>query len=54
MAKMLYGAINLAGTGVFLYKLRSMGLLPITSSDWVSLLPTRTPVEHSSLGMPLE
>jgi len=48
-AKLLYLVVNLAGTGVFFYKLRSMGLLPITAADWISLLPTRTPIEYSSV-----
>lgn len=52
-AKLIFIALNLAGTGVFLWKLRGMGLLPITSSDWVSLLPDRTAVEHSALESPV-
>ncbi len=53
-AKALFAALNVAGTCVFLWKLRAMGLLPITSSDWLALLPTRTHVEHSSLAVPME
>jgi hypothetical protein len=52
-AKLIFIALNLAGTGVFLWKLRGMGLLPVTSSDWVSLLPDRTAVEHSALESPV-
>ena len=50
-AKLLYAVINLAGCGFFFYKLHSMGLMPITSSDWVSLLPVRTQSDYSSLGL---
>ncbi len=52
-AKALYLIINLAGTGVFVWKMRAMGVLPLAASDWVSLLPDRTAVEHSSLGVPI-
>ena len=40
-AKALFLLINAVGVGIFLYKLRSLGLLPLTSADWVSLLPRR-------------
>jgi hypothetical protein len=47
-AKLLYAALNLGGCGVFFWKLHAMGLMPITSSDWISLLPVRTQVDYSS------
>jgi hypothetical protein len=52
MAKALYTLINLGGLGIFLWKLRGMGLLPVTAGDWVTMLPTRTPVEYSAVGTP--
>lgn len=52
--KLLYVLLNLIGVGVVGYKLRNMGLLPVTSADWVSLLPLRHPAEWSSRAMPLE
>jgi hypothetical protein len=52
-AKLLYAAINLAGVGVFVWKIRGMGLLPVTSADWVSLLPARLPLEHSATAIPV-
>jgi len=53
LPKLTYIAINLVGVGIIMYKFQSMGLLPITSADWVSLLPERHPAEFSSLGVPL-
>lgn len=46
-AKGIYVAINLVGCGIVLWKLRSIGLLPLTSADWVSLLPPKRFVEFS-------
>jgi len=39
---------DLAGCGVFFWKLHAMGLMPLTSSDWISLLPVRTQADYSS------
>jgi hypothetical protein len=41
-------AADLAGCGVFFWKLHAMGLMPLTSSDWISLLPVRTQADYSS------
>ena len=46
-AKGIYVAINLVGCGIVLWKLRSIGLLPLTSADWVQLLPPKRFVEFS-------
>jgi hypothetical protein len=51
-AKAVYLLINLAGVGFLAWKLRSMGLLPLTSADWVSLLPVRHATEWSSPAAP--
>lgn len=48
-----YVAINLAGAAVVAWKLRAMGLLPLTSADWVSLLPDTVFVDHSVGALPL-
>ena len=45
--------LNLVGVAVVMYKLRAMGLLPLTSADWVSLLPSRHPTEFSAGFTPL-
>lgn len=50
--KLIYVVINLGSCGLILYKFKSMGLLPLTSADWVSLIPERLAAEHSSMGMP--
>jgi len=46
-AKAIYVLINFVGVALFFWKLRAMGLLPITSSDWISLLPIRVQTEYS-------
>jgi ER membrane protein complex subunit 4 len=46
--KLIYIAINLVGCAFFFYKLRVMGLMPITSSDWVSLIPIQQHIDYSS------
>lgn len=53
LAKAAYVALNLLGVGVVGYKLRVMGLLPVTSADWVSLLPARHAAEFSAGALPL-
>jgi hypothetical protein len=49
----VYVLLNLVGVGIVAWKLRAMGLLPLTSADWVSLLPTTRFIDHSSLAVPL-
>ena len=41
LSKLVYVALNVVGLLVVLWKVRAMGLLPLTSADWVSLLPAR-------------
>ena len=53
LPKLLYIALNLVGAAVIMWKFKAMGLLPITSADWVSMLPTRSYVESSAAGSPL-
>ena len=38
MAKLTFVGLNLALLGVALYKLSTLGLLPITAADWVRLV----------------
>lgn len=45
--KGLYVLTNVLGVAMAMYKCKSMGLLPLYSSDWVSLLPIPTPAEVS-------
>ena len=47
-AKSVYVAINLGGCAFMLWKLRSLGVLPATSADWVHLLPPKRFLEFSS------
>ena len=53
LPKLIYVVLNLVGVGVVAYKLRVMGLLPLTSADWVSLLPSRHPAEFSAGAQPM-
>jgi len=45
LAKLVYVACCLAGLGVALYKMSQMGLLPLTSADWISLIEPRRSVD---------
>ena len=53
MAKLTYVAMNLLGLAMGMYKCATMGLLPLTSSDWVRLLGTRPALEYSGGAVPL-
>ena len=48
-----YVLLNLVGVAVVIWKVRAMGLLPLTSADWVSLLPDTRFVDYSAGAMPL-
>jgi ER membrane protein complex subunit 4 len=50
-AKLIYIALNLAGLGVALYKCFTMGLLPLSSADWVSLVEPKRAAEMSGGGI---
>ena len=47
LGKAIYAAINLVGCLVVVWKLCGIGLLPLTSADWVHLLPAKRFVEFS-------
>ncbi|CAI9094701.1 OLC1v1030483C1 [Oldenlandia corymbosa var. corymbosa] len=51
--KLVYIALNLAGLGLGVWKLNTLGLLPTHASDWVSSLPPAQEVEYSGGGIPL-
>ncbi len=50
--KAIFIGIQIIAISLFIYKVRSMGLIPLTSADWVWLLPTKVPAERSSLLAP--
>lgn len=52
-AKLTYIALNFVGLGVALYKCFTMGLLPLSSTDWVSLIEPRPITEISGGGISL-
>jgi ER membrane protein complex subunit 4 len=39
--KLVFVALQLLSVGLALYKCSTMGLLPVTSADWTSLIPER-------------
>lgn len=39
MPKLIFASLQVLALGVALYKCSTMGLLPLTSADWVSYLP---------------
>jgi ER membrane protein complex subunit 4 len=41
LAKLIYVSLQLLAVGIALYNCQRMGLLPITSADWLSFLPER-------------
>lgn len=49
--KLAYAGTQLANLAVAVYKIGTMGLLPLTSADWVSLLPVRQAVEVSAAAL---
>jgi len=46
--RMLYCLIQMSGLAFALYKLAGIGFLPTHLSDWVSSIPTPTPLEYSA------
>ena len=51
--KLAFVGVNLVGLAMALYKCNSLGLLPLSSSDWVHLLPIKESEEWSGGGAPL-
>lgn len=49
--KLLFIALNLAGLGLGVWKLNTLGLLPTHASDWVSSLPPAPEVEFAGGGL---
>jgi len=47
LPKIVFCSLQLLALGVALYKCSTMGLLPLTSADWTSYLPVKTPLESS-------
>ena len=45
--KIAFVVLSCVAASAGLYKLHLMGLLPLTSSDWVALLSTKKALEHS-------
>ena len=51
MPKLIYVAMQVLALGVALYKCHTMGLLPLTSIDWLAKLPER--VRDEVAGIPI-
>ncbi|KAJ3683866.1 hypothetical protein LUZ60_014093 [Juncus effusus] len=50
--RLIFIALNLAGLGLGIWKLNTLGLLPTHASDWVSSLPPAKEVEFAGGGVP--
>jgi len=48
--KAVFIALNVLSLSFAVYKCSTMGLLPTTPSDWISMLPVKQPVEFSGGG----
>ena len=48
LAKGIYFAIHAVGCFFICWKLKALGILPITSADWVQLIPARRFTDFSS------
>ena len=51
MAKLIYVVLQLVALGIGMYKCHTMGLLPVTSVDWLWQLPDR--VTRETAGIPI-
>lgn len=49
--KLAYVALNFVGLGIALYKCFTMGLLPLSSTDWVNLVEAKQNSEFSGGGI---
>ncbi len=49
--KLIYAAVQCVGLAMALYKCSTLGLLPLTSADWTTLIPIKVYKEYS--GIPL-
>lgn len=51
--KAVYVLLCVAGVALALAKVHWLGLLPVTSADWVGLLQAHDPLEHSAAAIPV-
>ena len=49
LPKLIYLSLQLLSLGLALYKCSTMGLLPLTSADWTSFIPSKLIDEHSAI-----
>lgn len=49
MPKLIFLSLQILSLGVAVYKCSTMGLLPLTSSDWVDYLPQYEYLEYSTI-----
>lgn len=47
--KLIFISLQLLSLGVALYKCSTMGLLPITSVDWINFLPSKRIMEQAAV-----
>ena len=53
MPKIIFICCSLAGLAMGLYKLSTMGLLPVTAADWFQLIEAKQVVEASAAAIPV-
>eukprot|EP01035_Chromulina_nebulosa_P019528 gene19528-25425_t len=49
LPKLIFIALQILSIAVALYKCSTMGLLPLTSADWTSLIPDKTYLEVAAI-----
>eukprot|EP00520_Triparma_pacifica_P020133 CAMPEP_0118650438 /NCGR_PEP_ID=MMETSP0785-20121206/10250_1 /TAXON_ID=91992 /ORGANISM="Bolidomonas pacifica, Strain CCMP 1866" /LENGTH=142 /DNA_ID=CAMNT_0006542819 /DNA_START=250 /DNA_END=678 /DNA_ORIENTATION=- len=49
--KGIYIALNTLALMVAMYKMNSMGLLPMTTADWTGLIDQREPIENNLMAL---
>ena len=49
LPKLIYLSLQVLAVGLALYKCSTMGLLPVTSADWTSYIPSKIIEEQSAI-----
>ena len=52
LPKLTYMFFNCVILGAALYKFSVMGIIPVAPYDWVGLINSKTPIEHSQVVYP--
>lgn len=49
LPKLIYLLLNFVILGAALYKFSIMGIIPVAPYDWVGLISSKVPIEHSQV-----